>query len=73
MLESKNYNRRTRKVGSKRESRINPLVAGVRSRETSERAEVIKKVFAPSGNQDKREWRTVRAYGTQKHRWEKTI
>ena len=48
----------------KRESRINPPVSGVTPRETIERAEVIKKVFAPAGNRDKRECRTVRAYGT---------
>ena len=36
-------------------------------RETSDRAEVNKKGFALAGNQDNRECRTVRAYGTQKH------
>jgi hypothetical protein len=32
--------------------------------ESSEKSEVIKKGFAPPGNHDKRECRTVRAYAT---------
>ncbi len=46
------------------DQRINPLVAGVPPRETSDRAEVLKNGFALAGNEDKRECRTVRAYGT---------
>ena len=41
-------------------------------RETSSRAEVKKKQ-KQGGQPGKREYRTVRAYGTQKYRWEKHI
>ncbi len=44
--------------------RISPPVACVPPRETSDRAEVLKNGFAQAGTEDKRECRTVRAYGT---------
>ncbi len=44
--------------------KISPPVACVPPRETSDRAEVLKNGFALAGNEDKQEYRTVRAYGT---------
>ena len=41
-----------------------PALTWCTPRETSDRAVVIKKEFALAGNQDNRECRTVRAYGT---------
>ena len=78
---------------------LKPSLTRCTPRETSDRVVVIKKVFAPAGNQDKRSnasvvpyarmvrWsggqrkikltyrveRTVRAYGTQIQKMEKTI
>jgi hypothetical protein len=64
-------------IWSQRVQDIDDLVS-VRSlypppRETSDRAMVIKKEQKQGGQPGNRKCRTVRAYGTQKHRWEKTI
>ena len=43
---------------------LKPSLTWCTPRETSDTAVVIKNEFAPAGNHDQRECRTVRAYGT---------